>query len=146
MAVRTSLALVGTIIELDAEIVPDETAMLAFISPANELVTEVCTGDNTPSTAYDDTRLELIERWLAAHFYTIRDPRGVNEKAGPVGVAFQSAVGLGLDTSHYGQAAMRLDTNGGLARINESTKKGKPRVGGFWAGTPADDTYLMPKG
>lgn len=139
MAIRTSKANIEEIIELDAEIIPDDPAMLPFITVANELVTEACTGDEGPTTDYSAARLELIERWLAAHFYTNRDPRAVNEKAGTVGAAFQSKVDLGFSTSHYGQTAMRLDTNGGLAKINEDTKKGKPTVGVFWPGTYPED-------
>ena len=136
---RTTKAQIEEIIEIDVEIIPDDAAMAAFILVASELVTESCTGDAGPSTSYSDERLELIERWLAAHFYTNRDPRVSSEKAGPVGSNFQSKVDLGFDTSHYGQTAMRLDTNGGLAKVNEDTKKGKPRVGVSWLGTPADE-------
>ncbi len=142
---RTTKADVDTIIELDARIIPNDAALLPFITVANELVTECCV-TNGPTTAYDATRLELIERWLTAHLYTNRDPRAVSERAGAVGAAYQSRVDLGFDTSHYGQTAMRLDTNGGLAVLNDSTKEGKPRVGMFWAGTPADETDQMDEG
>lgn len=135
---RTTLAQVETIIELDAELIPDEAALTPFIDVANELVTEACV-TNGPETAYTDARLELIERWLTAHIYTIRDPRVANERAGAVGVSYQSSVGLGFDTSHYGQMAMRLDTNGGLAKLNTDTKKGRPRVGVQWLGTEYED-------
>ena len=73
---------------------------------------------------YDVTRLELIERWLSAHVYTIRDMRASEERAGTVSERKQSMVGLGFDTSHYGQMAMRLDTKGGLAALNARIKKG----------------------
>ena len=136
---RTTKALVETIIELDPLIVPDDAAMEPFILIANELVTEVCTGDAGPDPAYTAARLELIERWLTAHFYTNRDPRRTTESAGSVSAAYQSKVDLGLDTSHYGQTAMRLDTNGGLAKLNDDMKKGKPRVGAAWLGTPYDE-------
>mgnify|MGYP007061974533 CR=1 FL=1 len=133
---RTTRSNVGEIIELDASVIPNDAAMLPFITVANELVTELCTGSKGPTPVYSAARLELIERWLAAHFYTNRDPRAASESAG-VSVSYQSQVGLGLDTSHYGQTAMRLDTNGGLAGLNEDTKKGKPRVKVSWLGTEA---------
>lgn len=141
MAVRTTYEAVSGIIELDASIVPDSASLLPFLVIASELVDECCTGDVGPSTAYTDDRLELIERWLSAHFYTNRDPRMVNEKAGSVGGSYQSRVDLGFDTSHYGQTAMRLDTNGGLANLNDNMKKGKPSVGVTWLGTVPTSSY-----
>jgi len=127
MAVRTTSVAVGLIIEVDSTI-----ALTSFIEAANALVTECC-GDVDD---YDATRLELIERWLSAHFYTVRDMRAEREKAGDVSEQKQSSVDLGFDTSHYGQMAMRLDTNGGLARLNEKVKKGKSgSVGTTWLGT-----------
>lgn len=131
---RTTRTLVAEVIELDVSIVPNDAAMLPFITVANELVTEVCTGTAGPKVAYTAERLELIERWLTAHFYTNRDPRTASESAG-VSASYQSKIDLGLDTSHYGQTAMRLDTNGGLSKLNKDIKKGKPQVSGFWAGT-----------
>lgn len=142
MAVRTTRANIAAIIELDDSVIPNDAAMLPFITIANELVTERCTGTTYgPATAYSEDRLELIERWLAAHFYTNRDPRSSDEKAGSVGASYQSKVDLGFDTSHYGQTAMRLDTNGGLAALNDLMKKGAPRVGASWLGTTPETSF-----
>ena len=142
MAVRTTRAEVEEIIELDASVIPTDAALLPFITVANELVTECCV-TNGPATAYDATRLELIERWLTAHLYTNRDPRVTEERAGSVSVSYQSKLALGFDTSHYGQTAMRLDTNGGLAALNDKVKRGGPSIGGIWLGTDADDVDSM---
>jgi len=120
---RTTSDAVAAVIEVDVAI-----DLAPFILVANELVTEVCSNKN-----YTDSRLELIERWLSAHFYTNRDPRSVNEKAGSVGATYQSAVDLNLSTSHYGQTAMMLDTAGGLASL--SNRKMKRTVGVTWLGT-----------
>ena len=137
---RTTRTYIATIIELDATIVPDDVAMEPFILTANELVTEVCTGDNGPATAYTDARLELIERWLAAHFYAIRDPRVTSEGAGGVNASYESRVDLGFNLTRYGQMAMMLDSNGGLAKLNEDVKKGgKPSIGVFWPGDRVDE-------
>ena len=135
---RTTRAQVATIIELDSTLIPDDDALSPFVDVATELVTECCTGDAGPDTAYSDTRLELIERWLTAHFYAVRDPRVVSERAGSVSATYQSSIGLGFDTSHYGQTAMRLDTNGGLARLNNGAKKGGA-ISGVWLGTELED-------
>lgn len=132
---RTSRANVAMIIELDVTVVPDDAAMAPFIDVAGELVTEHCTGASGPATPYTDTRLELVERWLAAHFYSCRDPRAKSEGAGSVNVTYDITGGLGFDGTTYGQTAMRLDTNGGLTRLNENTKKGKPNAKVIWLGT-----------
>lgn len=124
---RTDSTAVEGIIEVDASISLDP-----FIEVANSLVTKCC-GDVTDYTAAD---LELIERWLSAHFYTVRDMRAEMEKAGAVSEKKQSKVDLGFDTSHYGQTAMRIDTAGGLGQLNERIKNG--RSAGFsinWLGT-----------
>jgi len=131
MAVRTTSAAVGGIIELDASI-----TVTPFIEAANALVTECC-GD----AGYTTTQLELIERWLSAHIYTVRDMRAESEKAGSVSQKLQSRVDLGFDSSHYGQMAMRLDYEGGLAQLNEQIKNGKQQsITVTWMGTENPDT------
>lgn len=123
---RTTSTAVGLIIEVDSDISLDP-----FIEVANALVTENCSTDD-----YDATRLELIERWLAAHCYTIRDMRAMAEGAKGISEKKQSKVDLGFDTSHYGQMAMRLDTVGGLAALNEKSKTGKHGlISASWLGT-----------
>ena len=125
---RTTDDLVGGIIEVDSDI-----SLTPFIDVANELVTECCT-DLT--TDYSAARLILIETWLAAHFYNTRDMRAEMERAGTVQEKFRVKVDLGFDNDRWGQMAMRLDTQGGLARLNEQTKKGSRRsVGVTWLGT-----------
>ncbi len=123
---RTTSTLVQGIIEADRTIRLDP-----FIAIANELVTEKCS-----SSDYTATRLELIERWLSAHFYTVRDMRAESEKAGSTSEKKQSKVDLGFDSSHYGQTAMRLDTAGSLASLNNSMKgRGNQPVSVTWLGT-----------
>jgi len=129
MAIRTSSTAVALIIEVDSSI-----SLTPFIEAANALVTELCT-----ASTYTTARKELIERWLSAHFYTVRDMRAEQEKADEVSEKKQSKVDLGFDTSHYGQMAMRLDTAGGLAALNVNIKKGRTNVIGItWLGTEGD--------
>lgn len=113
---RTTAVLVRGIIETDDTSIPD---LDPFIEVANELVTELCT-----DSSYSTTRLELIERWLSAHFYAIRDPRPSSEKAGPVSVNYQYKVDLNLYVTTYGQQAAILDTAGNLAALNKRMKDG----------------------
>ena len=132
MAVRTTSAAVQGIIEVDAAI-----SLTPFIEAANALVTQCCTDLDTD---YTDTTLELIERWLSAHVYTVRDMRAEAEKAGTVSEKKQSKVDLGFNTSHYGQMAMRLDWQGGLAKLNEQILKGQvTAIGLSYLGTENPD-------
>jgi len=124
---RTTADQVKAVIEVDTTSVPDLTP---FITAANELVTECCA-----DAGYTDARLALIETWLAAHFYAIRDPRYASENAG-VSASYQYQVGLNLAVTTYGQQAMLLDTVGGLAALSKRAEKGiKKKVGVAWLGT-----------
>jgi hypothetical protein len=130
---RTTATLVGGIIEVDENI----TDLSPFLTAANELVTEVCV-----PAGYTDARLELIERYLAGHFYAMRDSQITAEAAGPVSTTYQGKVGLFLQNSLQGQSALALDTAGGLARLSKQLELGTRRrtVTGFWLGTKPCDT------
>jgi len=133
MAYRTTEAAVKLIISVDSVTIPD---ISPFIETANNLVTQVCS-----DSSYSAATLELIERWLSAHFYAIRDPRYSSETAGPVGVSYQQSVGLNLQNTSYGQQAMMIDTAGSLTKLSKGS--GKLTVGTTWLGTdltPDDDT------
>ncbi len=111
-----------------------------YIDSANELVTEVCASKflaDGITQYYSAHRLKMIELWLSAHFYTIFDPRSSSEKVSVITQRLQGKIDLGLDSSLYGQNAMRLDTLGGLAAMNNAQKKKQAALAGgvYWAGT-----------
>lgn len=126
---RTTVEAVEAIIEVDELILDIEP----FIEAANSLVTRICVKDDSD---YSDADLELIERWLSAHFYAIRDPRLTEEGAGSVRARYESKVDLGFNLTRYGQQALLLDTEGGLAKLqNEILKGGRKNVKMVWLGT-----------
>lgn len=133
---RTDATKVGKVIEVD----PTITDLTPFIDAANELVTELCEPEG-----YSEPRLTMIETWLAAHFYAVRDPRSTNEAAGSVSAAFESKVDLALNITRYGQQAMLLDTAGALASLNQQTVDtggSSPRAFGVsWGGTDLETNY-----
>lgn len=118
---RTTDALVRGIIQ-----VPDGFDLSPFIAIANMMTTDICTypkpgGDQTLlpySDGFIGSKMELIERWLSAHFYTIYDNQLDSAKAGTVAVKYQYKVDLGLKVSLYGQQVLRMDSNGGLAQLD----------------------------
>lgn len=128
---RTTEEAVLALIELDAGISP-----LQFIELANELVTEICV-----PLGYTSTRLELIERWLSAHFCAVAYPRTSSESAGGISESYQVSPGMGLDLTSYGQQVKMLDTKGGLAKLDKDTKSGNRSVAGItWMGSTSKES------
>lgn len=127
---RTSEALVAGIIQTDPAIVGlsgplDLSGLAPFIDAANAMVTSVCIPApldvNTIAPPYSVAQLELIERWLAAHFYALRDldNQVTAENAGDVGQTFGFKPGMGMATTRWGQTAMNLDYLGNLAALQK---------------------------
>lgn len=112
---RTDSTMIADVIEWD-----DTIDLTPFISVANELVTELCS-----DSGYSESRLTMIETWLAAHFYTVRDPRATSESIGGVSESKQMHTGANLMSSEYGQTAMSLDTAGNLNLLNKKVVDGK---------------------
>lgn len=128
---RTSAANVRKIVETDSSIDLD-----AFIEVANELVTEVCA-----DAGYTDSRMELIERYLAAHFYRVRDPMAGNESAGGVSVSYQHSGGMQLQLTREGQQVLILDTAGGFATLQAAAGRIRRSVGVTHLGVTGDEVH-----
>jgi hypothetical protein len=132
---RTNMTEMAKICTLDANL---DTSLA--IDLANELVTEICATvmqDDGVTPFHSDHRLKSIETLLACHFYCLNDPRAQRQRVGPLTFEAQSKVDIGLNVTHYGQQAMRLDTSGKLAALEAGVVDGK--VGKFvaslkWAG------------
>jgi len=71
------------------------------------------------------TKLELIERWLAAHFATVFVREATREKAGPVAAEYEGNAKPGerLDSTRFGKNAIMLDDTGALAKLSDSKVK-----------------------
>jgi hypothetical protein len=141
MGVRTTAELVGAIIEVDEDIPLDPfigfaSTLTDRVERAAELAT-LLTDDPESDGKTRAEKLQQIETLLAAHFYTLRDPRAVQEKAGSVAATYQSAVTFKLFTSHYGQHAMLLDETGTLEAINAGNKT--RTVGVTWLGKTPEE-------
>lgn len=125
---RTTPELVGGIIEVDASI-----GLAPFIETASALVDDIAKADDEATLT--DARLELIERWLSAHFYAVRDPRAFRERADRIELTYQSKVDLNLSVTHYGQQAMILDTTGWLRAASDNKRR---TVSATWLGDEND--------
>lgn len=123
MPIRTTVEKVTGIVE-----VCDDIDVDPFIEAAAFLIDKIVEPSSTstvypPVVVYDEMDLELIERWLAAHFYTIRDNRIDTEKVDTASEKLRYKVDLGLDQTQYGQKAKLLDVNGALARWDSKSKQ-----------------------
>lgn len=122
---RTTPTLVQGIIQTEPGV-----DLTPFIDTATELTTDVCGASN-----YTDVRLELIERWLSAHFYAIFDSQLTMARAGTAAVGFQYKISYGLKNTMWGQQAMILDTDGNLAAYdNTAQTKRKINIDISWLG------------
>lgn len=110
---RTNAEEVSKIIETDSS---DDLA--PFIVAATSVVDRIAAHASAPSS----TTLEIIERWLAAHYYAVFRQRVSSEKAGPVGENKQHWVGYGFQTTMHGTQALTLDPTGVLSHINAQCK------------------------
>lgn len=127
---RTTAADVQGIVEVDATI-----SLTPFITVANAVVTRHCVDD-----AFTAAELELIERYLTAYFYCLRDRRAISETAKGVGQSLQHTEDLGFDANEYGQMAKRLDWSGALAALDNASKIGlRKTVELTWLGVPNDE-------
>ncbi len=121
---RTTQDQVKKIIEYDAKSVPD---VLPFIEVANFLVSTHCEPEGA-----SEIELELVERWLSAHFYHLRIMEVASESAGPVSQTNQYKVDLGFQVTRYGQQAIRIDSSGKLkqldAKLTSSSSAGNIKI------------------
>lgn len=90
--------------------------MLAFIAVANVVVNQRLLLQN-----YPDELLKEIERWLAAHYACMRDPRLHSQGVHNAQTTYEGQTGEGFAASRYGQQAMRLDVNGILVQLDTAT-------------------------
>lgn len=105
-----------------------------FIAIANQITTDIC-GASGYTDGFVNSKMELIERWLAAHFYQCFDNALASARAGSVGASFQYKVGYGLKLTFYGQQAMLLDTDLNLAKQDNIAQTiRKIKIGGDWLG------------
>lgn len=110
---RTTPNAVNNILETNI----GDTDLTPFIETANLIVTEHLTAAAiTP--ALSAARLELIERWLAAHFVRVREERVTEMSAAGTRTKYEGQDGMGLRATKYGQQAIALDPTGILSGLS----------------------------
>ncbi len=100
-----------------------------FIDTATLIVSRVASCATLKGLGLSATELEMIERWLAAHFYVMSDQVLASKSTNGASGSFQGQTGMSLESSKYGQAAMNVDYSGCLTAIAK-----RQFAGGFWIG------------
>lgn len=108
------------------------TGLQPFIDAAGNLVDDIVTYDE--DGVMSAAKLEIVERYVAAHFYACQDPMYRGRNTGKAGGQFHGDSGLSLDFTPYGQTAQDLDVSGYL-RANQ---KGGI-VSAAWLGRPPSE-------
>ena len=130
---RTTAAAVKLVLaggkDYDTANVPDLTP---YIDAASAMVDDVDECATARGYTLSSTRLELIERWLAAHAYAMSDQPYTSKNTNGAGATFQGQTGMSLDATKYGQMAKSLDNSGCLAGAGR-----KARL--LWGGLPPSE-------
>lgn len=93
-----------------------------YVDDANTLVEDLL-----GTSSLSDNILEMIARYLAAHFYTLAEHEGgifeetIGESSEKRGSTF--TLGQGLKLTRFGQTALGLDKTGALSTIEGGKKK-----------------------
>lgn len=130
MALRTTSSLVKGILMRDYD--NRRTPSLdPFILTANSLVNRLSTRATEIGLSVGSETLELVERWLAAHYYVMSDKTFAENTTSGASAVYQGQTGMSLDASFYGQTAQTLDPTGLLGKLSQ-------RAGAsvLWLGKP----------
>lgn len=113
------------------------TSLASFIDTASSFVDKIASRDvGSLLTSID---LELIERWLAAHFYLHSDQIASSQSVGGASTTYQGQTGMFFQSTIYGQTAMLLDATGYLSELNRQASAGRHQASLVWAGTRYKD-------
>lgn len=117
---RTSSASVQGIL---ADNYDGSTSLTPFIASATAVVDRVSSLATDYGYSLSATELELIERWLSAHFYCAADPLFAEKQTGEARGKYQGRERFidDLSSTDYGRRAKMLDPSGALASLAEGT-------------------------
>lgn len=110
-----------------------------YIASATVIVDRVATCATAKGKTLTSTELELIERWLAAHFYCMSDVTYQSRSTAGASASFTGQTGMYLEGTRYGQMAVSLDYSGCLLAI--ATGAQRKTAGFVWGGQrPSEQT------
>jgi hypothetical protein len=121
--------------DYDTEQAPSLTP---FIDTASAMVDDVADCITAKGgTAHSVSRLELIERWLSAHYFKVSDKGYSSRSTEGASGAFDGQTAMYLESTLYGQTALRLDSSGCLEAAGGAG--GIKTAGAGWMGRPPSE-------
>jgi len=116
-----------------------EPSLTPFIDTASAYVDDIvtCAAERSPAVTLSAARLELIERWLAAHFYAQSDKPYASKNTEGASASFHGQTAMYLESTLYGQTAMRLDKSGCLSSIGSGAER--KVASAVWLGRPPSE-------
>lgn len=106
-----------------------------FIDTATAVVDRVLQCVARKGGSMSDAEKELMERWLAAHFYAMTDQTYAEKVTDKSEGKFHGQTGMYLEATKYGQTAGGvLDPYGCLTALDK-----KRRASGSWLGKPENE-------
>ena len=109
MAFRVNENDVAGIIDTDKDIKP-------YLKTANIVINNTFSGNTT----VDDDTLAQLEQWICAHFIEADTGTIVAQKIDDSSDKFADHLGMGLDSTRFGQMVKLIDPSGLLASLDKS--------------------------
>ena len=104
-----------------------------FIDSATLVISRVITCATTKGITISTDEAEMIERYLAAHYFSFADQLYQSKATNGASGSFQGQTGKGIESSQYGMAALQIDPSGCLAAIAKGA-----RASVTWGGKPSN--------
>lgn len=128
---RTNAAAVQGILlkDYDEENAP---SLDPFIATATVVVDRVDDRATDNGLTLTSTELELIERWLAAHFYAVSDKPYQSKSTEGASASFAGQTRMYFAATLYGQMAISIDRSGTLFAMG--SESGRKSARAVWLG------------
>lgn len=130
---RTSTAAVEGILLADYD---GESDLAPFIDTATVMVDRVAACATRKGQTLTAAELELVERWLAAHYYANSDKPYASKTTERASATFHGRTSMYLEATLYGQTAARVDPSGCLQAVAGQERK---VASAFWVGKPRSE-------
>ena len=111
-----------------------KTRLSPYIDTASGMVDWLYAQDLATRGLLNATLLELVERWLSAHYYQQADPGYASRSTGGASGSFNGQQSTGLRSTRFGQQVLRIDVSGLMAQRDKEAEDGSLHITQVFAG------------